>query len=181
MREKRPRVSFYLSLSLSLSISSFLPLFLAFSSSVCLYHVGAEKPHGIHNHDSLSIKERNILAIVFTNWGYVGDGYRWRRAIRVKYVSWSDAYNYRACARVCMNVGMIAPLTRRRDADGPLRVDERSFYRKHALSGNWHRNWQKLFQFKPINPDPEEESRREYRQIGDSIKNITSNLKMFFQ
>lgn len=24
----------------------------------------------------------------------------------------------------------------RRNADGPLRVDERSFYRKHALSGN---------------------------------------------
>lgn len=71
-------------------------------------------------------------------------------------------------------------LTRRRDTDGPLRVDERSFYRKHALSGNWQRNWQKLFQFKPINPDPEEESRREYRQIGDSIKNITSDLEIFF-
>lgn len=73
-----------------------------------------------------------------------------------------------------------AALTRRRDTDGPLRVDERSFYRKHALSGNWQRNWQKLFQFKPINPDPEEESRREYRQIGDSIKKVTSDLEMFF-
>lgn len=34
-----------------------------------------------------------------------------------------------------------------RATDGPLRVDERSFYRKYALSGNWNvigRNWSNL-------------------------------------
>lgn len=46
------------------------------SSSASPFHSrrsGRETPL---QHDSLSIKERNILAIVFTNWGYVGDDYR---------------------------------------------------------------------------------------------------------
>lgn len=87
-----------------------VPLFLFLFFSLSLSRRSGRHAARHIQHDSLSIKERNILAIVFTNWGYVGDGYRRRRTIRVKYVSWSDAYNYRACARVCTHVGMIALL-----------------------------------------------------------------------
>jgi len=152
MREKRPRVSLSLSLSLSFFIPSSLSRFFFFC--LPLSHRSGDATRHTQPWLTLNQGEKHISDCLY-QLGICG----WWLSLAE-----SDTCKIRIVKRrvqlpcLCASVhecGHDRALTRRRDADGPLRVDERSFYRKHALSGNWHRNWQKLFQFKPINPNPE--------------------------